>query len=409
MTETNWAGNLTYSGEVIRPETIEGLQQAVARASSVRAISTRHSFCDIADADLVVDLGELPATIDIDTERNLARVGGLVSYGMLIPALAEHDLALHNLASLPHISVAGAIATGTHGSGDTNGNLATAVSGLEFLLASGDLIEVDRTHPDFDGMVVSLGALGIVTAVTLDLEPASQFSQVVFEDIPLDTWTASFDHVSAAGYSVSGFTRWADVVEQTWVKSRSGSEPAPGTLLDVAPCGEDRHVIRELSPESCTPQRGSIGSWAHRLPHFKLDFTPSAGEEIQSEFFIDRADLPGASAALRDAEPDLRRALQMSEVRTVAADQLWMSPNYGRDSVAFHFTWQLDSALADAAASTVWEALAPFDPRPHWGKVAPFGPDMLRSFERAGDFSALADRLDPGGTFRNDWFRRLFG
>lgn len=394
---------------MVRPGTIDELRTIVAGSTQVRGLSSRHSFNDIADAATVVDLRGLPASIDVDTDAGLVRTRGPVTYGTLIPELKNHGVSVHNLASLPHISVAGAIATGTHGSGRGNGNLATAVTSVEYLLANGESVLVERGHADFEGMVVSLGAFGIATEVTLEIAPAWDAVQHVYEDLEFDTWVEHFDEISAMGYSVSAFTSWTNGIEQVWVKASVADAKPVDSLFGGTPSVVDRHPIRELSAEACTEQLGVPGSWADRLPHFKLDFTPSAGDEIQSEFFIDRRELGPAVDALRSLGPALSDAMLISEVRSIAADELWMSPNHRRDSVAFHFTWVLDVAKADAAAAAVWNALRPMGVRAHWGKVAPFGPAMLDTFDRASDFLELVERHDPHGRFRNMWFDRVFG
>ncbi len=405
--QRNWAENHEYAGSIVRPADVDELRSIVAGADRVRALSTRHSFNACADGDVIVDLTGLPTSAHIDPAAASVQIRGAVTYGALIPELGAYDLAVHNLASLPHISVAGAVATGTHGSGDTNGNLATAVRSVELLLASGDVITVGRDDPRFAGTVVGLGALGVVTGITLDLQPSWSMHQQVHEDLNIEEWAANFDAISALGDSTSAFTRWDTTIEQLWIKS-DAARPLPEDVLGSPPSAVDRHPIRALSADACTEQRGIIGSWADRLPHFKLGFTPSAGDEVQSEFFIDRRHLPDAARALCSIEAVMRDALLISEVRTVASDDLWMSPHQGRDSVAFHFTWVLDNDMAASAASAVWRALEPFGVRAHWGKVAPFGPDVLGEYEHADAFIGLADDLDPEGRFRNEWFDRIF-
>ena len=407
LRERNWAGNHSYAGAIVRPTSIDKLRTVLAGNGRVRALSTRHSFNACADADVILDLTALPTEARIDPSASAVTVRGAVTYGMLIPELAAYDLAVHNLASLPHISVAGAVSTGTHGSGDANGNLATAVSAVELMVADGDIVTVRRGDEGFDGAVVGLGALGVVVGCTLDLQPSWSMHQQVYEDLDADEWAVEFDRITTLGDSLSAFTRWGDTIEQLWVKS-DAARPLPTDVLGRPASVVDRHPIRELPAEACTEQCGIVGSWADRLPHFKLGFTPSAGDEVQSEFFVDRRHLPAAAAALRSAEPQFRDVLLISEVRTVAADDLWMSPHEGRDSAAFHFTWALDQPAAEAAAAVVADALAPFGVRAHWGKVAPFDASTLAEYDRAGDFLALAERLDPAGRFRNDWFDSIF-
>ncbi len=300
--------------------------------------------------------------------------------------------------------MAGAVATATHGSGDANGNLATEVAALTLVTSAGETLTVRRGEPDFDGAVVSLGALGAVTHVTLDVEPAYEIRQRVFQDLPWDAVHEHFDAITAAGYSVSLFTSWGDAVDQVWVKSRD--EP-PEELFGARPATADLHPLPGLDPVNCTPQLGVPGAWSDRLPHFQMGFTPSAGEEIQSEYLVPRADALPALEAVRGLGDAIRPALQVCEIRTVAADRLWMSPQYDRDTVGIHFTWKRDPETVGRLAAAVEVALAPFAPRPHWGKFFLAGAATTADrYERLEDFRGLAGRLDPRGAFRNDWLER---
>jgi xylitol oxidase len=310
--------------------------------------------------------------------------------------LNARGLALANLASLPHISVGGAVATATHGSGVRNGNLATAVAAVELVTAPGEVIRLARGDDDFAGAVVSLGALGAVTRLTLDVEPAYEVAQYVFEDVGWDALLSGFDAIMAASYSVSVFTRWAERAGAIWAKRRL-TEPEPD--LPGRPADGERHPLPGVDPASCTPQRGVPGAWSDRLPHFRLEFTPSHGEEIQSEFFVARPDGPAALAAVRELGPELDPVLQVSELRTVAADELWLSPQHGRDTLAIHFTWRRDQEAVERAVARVEQALLPLGATPHWGKLFLTPPRP----ERGQDFRRLAERLDPRGAFRNAW------
>ncbi len=408
----NWGGNVTYgAAQVHRPTSLAQLHDVVTTSQSMRCLGSRHSFNTIADGDTILDTSGLPEFVEIGADRTTVTVNGSMTYGRLAELLRPLGFALHNLASLPHISIAGAIATGTHGSGDGNGNLATAVAGLQVMRSNGEVQQVERIHRDFDGCVVSLGLLGVVTAVTLDVEPDYLVEQRVYEGITIDELAGRVDEIFGSGYSVSAFTRWRDVIEQVWIKSRTG-DPSPGG--PVAPSGlvdatEKRHPIVGLDASASTEQFGTPGRWSDRLPHFEMAFTPSVGDEIQSEFFVDRRDSVEAIRAVATVGEAIHDALLVSEIRTIAADTLWMSPHVGRDSLAFHFTWTPDAAAAADAARRVAEALLPFDPRPHWGKVFPVDLLEISTYRRAEDFVALADRFDPAGMFRNRWFDEVFG
>ena len=327
----NWAGNHIYRAvELHRPATREQLREIVARAPRVHALGTRHSFSDVGDSAELVALDALPAEVDVDRRAGSVTCSAWLKYGELAEALAAQGVALHNLASLPHISIAGAIATATHGSGDANGNLATVVRAVELVTSDGDLVTVARGEPDFDGVVVGLGALGVVTRVTLDVEPVYDVRQRVFEGLGWDALHEHFDEIAAAGYSVSVFTRWGETVDQVWIKSRVTDAPEPerAELFGAVAATVDRHPILGLDAVNCTPQLGVPGRWSDRLPHFRMGFTPSNGEEIQSEFHVPRHQAEGAIRAVHALAETLRPVLQVSELRTIAADELWMSPQY---------------------------------------------------------------------------------
>lgn len=417
----NWAGNHRYPTDRLhRPASVEQVQELVARAASVHVLGSRHSFTAIADADELVSLapgpdGGLAADVVVDRERGTVSCSGGLTYGQLAAPLEEAGLALHNLASLPHISVAGAVATATHGSGVRNGNLATAVAAVELVTSSGEVVRTARGDADFDGVVVGLGALGVVTRITLDVQPAYEVRQRVFEDLPWTVLQDRFAEVLGSGYSVSVFTRFtedADGVDMVWVKSRTDGPPSPeGDLLGAREATVPRHPIPGLDATAATAQLGVPGAWAARLPHFRMEFTPSNGDELQSEYLVPAEHGPAALETVRSLAPRLRPLLQVCEIRTVAADRLWLSTAEGRDSVAFHFTWSPDQEAVEEVLAELERALAPFEPRPHWGKVFCAGADELAGrYARHADFVALAQRLDPRGAFRNPWFeRRVLG
>ena len=411
--ERNWAGNYTYRAEKLhRPTTIEQVQEIIANAASVHVLGSRHSFNDIADSWELISLENLPADVVVDHEAQTVSLGGGVKYGNLVKTLNDEGVALHTLASLPHISVAGAVATATHGSGVTCGNLGTAVAGLEIVTSSGEIIKASRGDPDFDGLVIGLGALGAVTRITLHVQPAYEVKQRVFEGL---SWKALYDHfdeITSCGYSVSIFTRWGETNDQVWVKSRT-DEPdrVEGDLFGAGAATVDRHPIVELDPTPCTPQRGRPGLWSDRLPHFRMSYTPSSGEEIQSEYLFPRRHAMGAIGAVRALADGIRPILQVSEIRRVAADRLWMSMNYEEDSVGIHFTWKREPDAVQQMVAQIEDALTPFEARPHWGKI--FHADaaaIALLYKRHSDFVRLVERLDPRGAFRNAWLKaRVLG
>jgi alditol oxidase len=406
---TNWAGNVQYRAATVhRPASVAELQRLVAVSSRIRALGTAHSFSLVADTDGdLVSLADLPPAVDVDTAAATARVSAGLRYSDVAPRLHAAGLALANLASLPHISVAGAVATGTHGSGDANQSLAAAVNAFELVTADGDLIEVRReTDPDrFPGLVVALGTCGVVTSLTLDAVPAFTVRQWVHEELPFDEVTAGFDEITSAAYSVSMFTDWrSHRMTQVWLKRTGPAEVPPPRWHGGRLAAVDVHPIAGMPADNCTLQLGRPGPWHERLPHFRPQFTPSAGEELQSEFLLSREHAVDALAALARISATLAPAVQVSEIRTVAADALWLSPAYERDSVAFHFTWVPDGDAVAPALAAAQAALSPFEPRPHWGKLSTIPAEVVASrYPRMDDFRGLVAEFDGRGQFRNEY------
>ena len=414
MNESNWAGNYWYrAGNLHRPSSLDQVQEIIANAPSIGVLGSRHSFSDIADSSELVTLEGLPAEIAFDHAAGTVSFSGGLRYGELAEILKAEGVALPNLASLPHISVAGAVATASHGSGDANGNLATSVTALEIVTSSGEIHVASKGDPDFGGLVVGLGGLGALTRLTLDVEPSYNVRQRVFERLGWDALFANFDQITSAGSSVSVFTRWSEVIDQVWVKSRvtDASETVRDDLYGAVPATVDRHPILGLDPVNCTPQLGAEGLWSDRMPHFRMGFTPSSGQELQSEYLVPRLDAIAAIQAVRALAHAVRPILQVSEIRTVAADGLWMSPQYGQDTIAIHFTWKPDPDAVERVLIDIEDALAPFDARPHWGKVfLADAASIARLYERLPDFIRLANRLDPRAAFRNPWLNsRVLG
>ena len=407
MVERNWAGNVEYhSATVHRPTSVDELREIVVRSPRIHVLGTRHSFNTIADAEQLVSLEALPHDVVIDPDNSTVELNPALTYGRLAPTLHGRGLALHNLASLPHISISGAIATGTHGSGDRLGSLATAVSAIDILRSDGEIVHLERGDRDFDGAVVGLGALGVVVRVRLDVEPEYQIAQRVYEGLAWDELAACFDEITGAGYSVSVFTTYGSDVDQVWVKQRLPSDPV-ATFFGARPATVDLHPIAGVSAENCTQQLGTPGLWSDRLPHFKMGFTPSSGDELQSELLLPRSSALDAIEIVRGLAAEMAPHLLVSEVRTVAADTLWMSPQYGRDTVALHFTWRPQTDAVMPVVNRLETALEELQPRPHWGKLFTVdGAALAQRYPRHADFVDLVDRFDARGAFRNAWFER---
>jgi alditol oxidase len=404
---TNWAGNVTFRAATLhRPASVAGLQRLVASSDRIHALGTGHSFSPVADSpgDLV-SLAGLPPVVEADTQRSQVLVSAGLRYSDIAARLQAAGLALRNLASLPQISVAGAVATGTHGSGDGSQGLAAAVSSLEMVTAAGDVLELRRSRePErLAGVVVAMGACGVVTSLTLEAVPAFDLRQWVYEGIPLAEVGRRFDEITAAAYSVSIFTDWGEARQaRIWLKQLEAAPQPPADWLGGRRASTDRHPIAGLDAGNCTPQCGRTGPWHERLPHFRPQATPSAGAELQSEYLISREHAPPAIAALDAIAADLAPVTQVSEIRTVAADTEWLSPCYERPSAAFHFTWVAEPPAVLPVVAQVEAALTPFQPRPHWGKISTIPPAVVASrYPRMDDFRRLASQMDPRGVFLN--------
>jgi xylitol oxidase len=418
---TNWAGNIAFAArDYCHPATVSELQAVVARARHIRVVATGHSFNDMADSPgAQVSLAGLPPEVEVDSAASRVRIAAGLSYAAVAGRLDRQGFALHNLASLPHISVAGGCATGTHGSGVGNQSLAAAVTAMELVTADGDLTELrrgDDSRPGsvpgsvFPGAVVHLGALGVVTHLVLEVVPSFEVSQRVYEDLPLEVLDDHFADVMAAGYSVSMFTDWrAARLTQLWIKRREErtSPVTEESWFTARPAASARNPVPGLPPENCTQQLGVPGPWFERLPHFRPEFTPSAGDELQSEYLLPAGRAAPALRALREIGDRVSPVLRICEIRMIAADDLWLSPCYRRDSVAFHFTWIPDTAAVLPVLALIEQHLAPFAARPHWGKIFTTpAAELSARYDRLPDFLDLMNHYDPAGKFRNAYTAR---
>ena len=412
---TNWSGNYTYAAvRLLEPISVREVQDAVRAAPALRALGSRHSFNGIADSAVEqMSLTNL-RDMELDREAHTVTVGGGVTYGELARWLDARGFALHNLASLPHITVVGAVMTGTHGSGVGNGSLATAVSAVELVDGRGEVVRLSRAADAdrFTGAVVAMGALGIVTGITLDVQPTFLVRQDVYLDLPFATLAEHFDEIFSAGYSVSVFTDWQKSrATQVWIKSRLDAERpfVPAAEFFGAKAATRRmHPLVDHPAEHSTEQMGVAGPWYERLPHFRMDFTPSSGQEIQAEYFVPRASGMQAVLAVEELRDEMVPYLFVSELRRIAADDLWLSECYERDSLALHFTWRPEWPAVERLLPKLEAKLAPFGVRPHWGKVFAMDPAVVgEQYARMGDFRVLAEEFDPEGKFRNAFVERF--
>ena len=406
----NWSKNVDFNDrEYLQPESLTELQELVRIHPKIRARGTAHCFNEIANtSSYAINLGKMPRVIDVNPDANSVTVSSGLTYGELAPALHNQGWALNNLASLPHISIAGSISTGTHGSGIKNQNLANQVLAFDLVTAEGELRHIDRTNPAFNALVVGLGLGGIVYQYELKIEPTFEIRQVIYPEIPLDILQRNFDQIMGTAYSVSYFTDWSSAqVGNLWCKFRD-DEVIPESVGGINKADKKYHPIPSVDPVACTDQLGQLGDWHQRLSHFKLEFTPSVGEEIQTEFFIDRKDAAAAIEALSQLGEEITPLLWITELRTIAADQLWLSGAYQRDSLGIHFTWKKDDAIYPVIEK-VEAALRPFNYRPHWGKVFTADAKYLSTvYPKMSEFKALAEALDPTSKFENTFTRRIF-
>ena len=415
MSLENWAGNLTFgSSQIQTPETVEQLQELVAGNRKVKVFGSRHSFNDVADTcGTHISLDQLPQEVTVDEDNGTVTCPASMTYGQLGPIIDDEGRALRNMASLPNVTVAGASATATHGSGDTNANLSAAVVGMEVVTADGALRTLSREEEGqaFDGMVVNLGGLGVVSAVTLETVPAFSMQQELYEEMPVAELYDNFDAIMSSSYSVSIFTDWrSGTVNQVWLKRRLLEDETSGIEDDffgAVPAPVQRHPVTHFPPDPCNPQMGIPGPWHERLPHFRVDGLPVEGNELQAEYFVPRHH---AVAALQAVEPfgdEMADLLWISEVRTVAADRLWMSPARETPVVGIHFTMNRDWPALRRLLPRIEQVFTPFDVRPHWGKLFRIPAGQVQSaYPRLVDFLELLDDFDPEGKFRNAYLDR---
>jgi xylitol oxidase len=415
---TNWSGNLQYhTDNLLLPKNVEEVQQAVKSCTKLKALGAHHSFNTIADSNANQISVKALDHMSVDAKARTVTVGGGVTYGLLAPWLDAQGFAVHNLASLPHVSVAGATATATHGSGSRNGNLSTAVSAMDIVTADGNLVHLSREKDgdQFLGAAVGLGGLGVITAITLDVQPTFQMAQVVYENLSFDQLEHNLDAIFATGYSVSLFTDWQkNRATQVWIKSRlapGGKADMPAQFYGATLATKKLHPITGASAINCTEQQGIPGPWYERMPHFRMNFIPSSGAELQSEYFVPREKAYQAIRAVEQLRDRITPHLFITEFRTIAADNLWMSTCHNRDALTIHFTWKPEWPAVKQILPLIEARLAPFDARPHWAKMFTMQPSRLKQlYEKLPDYQALLKHYDPSGKFRNAFLdTNIFG
>jgi len=418
QSRTNWAGNYIYSTDNLdEASTVDDVMHSIRGHSHLKALGARHSFNGIADSTVgQISLKHLDQ-IKLDAKARTVTVGAGVTYGQLAPYIDSRGFAVHNLASLPHISVVGACATATHGSGNNNGNLSTAVRAMEIVTANGEVVTFSREKlgDKFQGTVVGLGALGVITKIALEVQPSFQMTQMVYENLSFSQFERHLDDIFASGYSVSIFTDWQDHrATQVWIKRRVG-QPAHGdpkeAFYGATPATRNLHPLAGHSAENCTEQMGVPGPWYERLPHFRMNFTPSSGAELQSEYFVPRDKGYAAILAVEQLRDEITPHLFITEFRTIAADDLWISPCYQRPSMTLHFTWKPQWPEVKRVLPLIEEKLAPFGARPHWAKLFTMPSARLRSqYAKMPAYREIINEYDPVKKFRNEFIdRNIYG
>jgi len=410
----NWAGNLEYStSKIDYPKSLEEVQQLVKKYSKLKVLGTRHCFNTIADSKYnFISLREMKKIVSLDANAKTVTVEGGIKYGELCPWLNDKGFALHNLASLPHISVAGAITTATHGSGVRNKNLCGPVEALEIVTADGDVINFSKKDGEkFYAAVVGLGAIGVITKVTLNIQPTFMMRQWVYIKMPLQQIKEHFDEIVSSGYSVSLFTDWQnESINEVWIKSLvddASNAEAKKDFFGAAPATKNVHPIIELPAENCTEQMGVPGTWYERLPHFKMGFTPSSGKELQAEYFVPHEHAVEAIQAIQKMGKEIGPHLFISEIRTIDADDFWMSTCYKQPSVTIHFTWKQEWNAVSKLLPAIEKELAPFNAKPHWGKLFTMSPSTLASrYQKMNDFKKVVAEFDSKGKFRNEFLEK---
>jgi xylitol oxidase len=423
---SNWGGNFRFSTTDIRfPRSLDEVVDAVKEGAPkstpggvgppvkhLRALGSRHSFSKIADtAEMLVSLSAMNRILAVNpgsaTEAPTITVEGGAIYTDVTPFVEFIGAAFHNQLTLSEVSVAGSINTGAHGTGITNGILATQVRSVELVLANGTVTTLRKgVDAAFPAAVVGLGAFGVVTKVELEMQASYQMTQHVFLNLPFTTLTDQFDTIMSSAYTVQAWTDWSDPTNfnQVWVGDRDddaadfstapafyGATRAPAQVTPVA----------ALPPTYVVPQ-GVAGPWNERLVCYRLGLSGFNGDEIQSEYILPITNAKAALEAIAALATQIAPLCYVSVVRTIAADDFWLSPAYGRDSVAIHFTWkpQLDAVVA--LLPTIESALAGLDAVPHWGKFFTMAPSVfLQRYDKLAEWKATAAAYDPSGRFRN--------
>jgi xylitol oxidase len=443
--------------EVVMPATIEELQRAVKDADKVRIYSPHRSFATVVDTDgVLICLDEITwddSILQIDAHKRRVTCSAFMTCSDLAAYLEQQGWALQNLPSSLNISMAGAVIAGAHGSGDSCSMLATSVEAVDYVDADGCLVATtERDLPssslgaaaDPALQALMLGSLGVLVQLTLRIEPRFHIRQDVYLNIPWKSYwkeaptftgtgntfqpatfdeAALIDDVFAEAYSVSVFVGdWgSDYISQAWFKRKvpiahdghSGTlPPAARELFGGRLSSMTVHPIPSESGGACTAQGEPAASSPFRLPHFNTSTsTAQRDDQLFSEYFLPREHAVDALRALRAIAIIIQPVLKVSELRSVSADEFWMSPHYRRPSFAISFVWSCNVKSAIKTLLHIERALMPFAPRPNWGSLfISFGPEIPLSLPSSAKYRSLLVSLDPTGKFRSHYVNRfVFG
>ncbi|KAK3270130.1 hypothetical protein CYMTET_21453 [Cymbomonas tetramitiformis] len=437
----NWAGNIKFQTEVLYPTTVEEVVDIVVSHDKVRVLGTGHSFNNVAfghergSSSVLISTRNLREVIDC-CNNSVVRIQSGVTYADLGEFLRTRGLALPNIASLPGITVTGAASTATHGSGMKNPILASAVKSLTLVTHDGELrtftrpgrkfnqadgtftsLATEAHELQFHSAVVGLGAVGVVVEMEIELVPSFDIQLCIYENIPLKALDKPqrFELLILRTYSTSLFTDWTgDAFSSVWLKSKLNygetGEPCESRYKNKDVATKAVHPIPGLDAEACS--KPGVGPSHQQLPHFLDGFTPSNGDELQSEYFVSLRHWRPVTQALFKfgKQGGFGKVLQISEVRFLQGDDFTLSPCSVLGGVngcaAFHFTWHHDAPEVRKVLQAVEDLLGRFDPLPHWGKVFNMEAGILRARygeDRLNAFRTLLQDTDWEGKFENEW------
>uniref|UniRef100_A0A915D0Y3 FAD-binding PCMH-type domain-containing protein n=1 Tax=Ditylenchus dipsaci TaxID=166011 RepID=A0A915D0Y3_9BILA len=412
----NWGGNFNFSTQDIKyPTTTAGVQQLVKECKGkIRPVGTRHSFSEIANTnDTLICLVHMNLILSVDPSVPSVTVQAGITYTDLIPFLQSIGLAIPMMASLGEISIAGAINTAVHGSGAGIGNLATQVLGLQMVLADGSVVQYSKGQNDTElaAATVGLGALGIVTQVTLQAQPTYNLAINVFENMDMSVLDTQLYNITHSGYAINMWSTFGTpgVLDQVWITTKvdSNGVNAYGNVSQLygAPAATAQSSpIAALPPTYVVPQMGIVGPYYERLTDYDLGLSGQEGQQTQSEYYVDFDDFVPALKALQTLSAEINAVVYVALFRITEKDELWMSPQYKKTTMAIHFSWQPKLDQVMALLPKIEAALAPFNPIPHWGKLYTLKPEQyLPLLPKYPEWREQVELHDPTHKFRNKW------